>query len=191
MRSEPEGPSARGRLPRRATDRVEDAVAWVLIAAGLLLVVLAGVAGLAAYGGESRRAELENGSRSQVRAVLLENARLVSGDLGERLPVRALARWTDRNGHEYSGIIDVGYAEPAGTEIKVWVNAAGEIVSCPVHPVNAVLGGIAASLGVLCAGGTLLVATWSGVRGLTARRNARRWEREWERVESDWRRHLL
>lgn len=191
MRSEPEGPSAVGRLPRRATDRVEDAVAWVLTAAGLLLVVIAGVTGLSTYGRESERAERESGSRSQVRAVLLEDAQLVSGDLGERLPIRGMARWTDRNGHEHSGVVGVGYAEPAGTEIDTWVDAAGNAASRPVRPLNAVVGGIAASFGVLCAGGTLLVATWVGVRGLTARRNARRWEREWEQVEPDWRRHLL
>jgi hypothetical protein len=191
MRSEPEGPSAVGRLPRRATDRVEDAVAWVLTAAGLLLVVIAGVTGLATYGRESERAELETRSRSQARAVLLEDAQLVIGDLGERLPTRALARWTDRNGHEHSGLVDVAYAEPAGTEIDIWVDAAGKPASRPVLPLNAVVGGITASFGVLCAGGTLLAAAWFGVRGLTARCNARRWDREWEQVEPDWRRHLL
>ncbi|OLT00074.1 hypothetical protein BJF90_07160 [Pseudonocardia sp. CNS-004] len=89
MRSEPEQPSAAGRLPRRASDRVEDAVAWVLMIAGLLLVVVAVVTGLGVYGRESARAELESRSRSQVRAVLLEDAQLLTGALGEQLPVRA------------------------------------------------------------------------------------------------------
>jgi hypothetical protein len=190
MRSVPERPSAEGPLPRRATDRVEDAVAWVLTAAALLLVVIAGVTGLATYGRESARAELESGSRSPVRAVLLEDAQLVVGELGERLPIRAMARWTDRNGLDHSGVLDVGYAELAGSEVEVWVDAAGMVVSRPVRPLNAVVGGIAAGFGVLCAGGTLLVATWLGVRGLTARRNAGHWEREWEQMEPEWRRRL-
>jgi hypothetical protein len=190
MRSEPERHSVAGRLPRRASDRVEDAVAWVLIVAGLLLVVVAGVFGLGVYGRESERAELEIASRSQVRAVLIEDAQLVSGELGERLPVRALARWTDRNGLEHSRAVDVGRAAPAGTEVEVWVDAEGEAVARPVSPQNAVVGGITAAFGVLCAGGTLLAAMWFGVRELTARHNARGWEREWEQVEPDWRRRL-
>jgi hypothetical protein len=190
MRSEPERPSAAGWLPRRATDRAEDAVAWVLMVAALLLVVVAGVTGLAVYGAESARAELESGTRSPVRAVLLEDAELVAGDLGERLPVRVPARWTDRNGLEHSGLVEVAYPEPAGTEIEVWVDAAGEIVARPVRPLNAVVGGITSGFGVLCAGGTLLVAMWFGVRRLTARRNARHWERAWEQVEPEWRRDL-
>ena len=190
MRSEPERPSAVSRLPRRATDRVEDAVAWVLMVAALLLVVVAGVTGLGVYGAESARAELESGTRSPVRAVLLEDAQLVAGDLGERLPVRVPARWTDRNGLEHSGIVDVAYPKSAGTEIEVWVDAGGEIVSRPVRPLNAVIGGITSSFGVLCAGGTLLVAMWFGVRRLTARRNSRHWERAWEQVEPRWRRDL-
>ena len=51
---------------------------------------------------------------------------------------------------------------------------------------NAVVGGVAAGLGVLSGGGTLLGASWWVVRGLTARRNARRWEREWALVEPVW-----
>jgi hypothetical protein len=190
MRSEPERPSAMGRLPRRVTDRVEDAVAWVLMVAALLLVVVAGVTGLGVYGAESARAELESGTRSPVRAVLLEDAQLMTGDLGERLPVRVPARWTDRNGLERSGLVDVAYPKSAGTAVEVWVDAEGEVVSRPVRPLNAVVGGITSGFGVLCAGGTLLVATWFGARGLTARRNSRHWERTWEQVEPQWRRDL-
>jgi hypothetical protein len=190
MPSERDGPAAAGRLPRRATDRVEDAVAWVLAAAALLLVIVAGVTGLAVHAQESVRAELESGSRSPVRAVLLEDAQLVVGELGERLPVRAPARWTDRNGHEHSGVVEVGPAQPAGTEVEVWVDASGEVAPRPVRPLNAVIGGVTSAFGVLCAGGTLLGATWLGVRWSTARRNACHWEREWELVEPQWRRHL-
>jgi hypothetical protein len=191
MRSGPEQPSAAGRLPRRASDRVEDAVAWVLMVAGLLLVVVAVVTGLGVYGRESARAELESSSRSQVRAVLLEDAQLLTGALGEQLPVRAPARWTDGNGIEHSGVVDVAGVKPAGTEVEVWVDAAGEAVSRPMTPLTTVIGGITTAIGVLCAGGSLLAAMWFGVRGLTARRNARGWEREWEQVEPGWRRHLL
>jgi hypothetical protein len=129
------------------------------------------------YGRENERAELESDSRWQARAVLLEDAQLVAGDVGERLPFRAVARWTDHNGLDHSGVVDVEGRKPAGAEVQVWVDAAGEAAPAPVRPVNAVAGGVAAGFEVLCAGGTLLVALWFGVRGLTARHNARHWAR--------------
>ena len=46
MRRAPD-PRPGGQLPRRATDRVEDAVAWILAAAALALVVVAALTGIA------------------------------------------------------------------------------------------------------------------------------------------------
>lgn len=114
MRSERNGDLRWGRLPRRVTDRVEDAVAWVLLAAGLLLIVIAGATGLGVHGRESERAELESDSRWQARAVLLEDAQLVAGDVSERLPFRAVAHWTDRNGLDHSDVVDVGAGNRPG-----------------------------------------------------------------------------
>jgi hypothetical protein len=190
MRSEPEQPSKAGRLPRRITDRVEDAVAWVLAVAALLLVMAAGITGLTVYGEERDRATLESGTRSQVRAVLLEDAPLMIGELGENLLVRVPARWTDRAGLEHTVLVDVVSMKPAGTEVDVWVDATGKVVTRPMEPLNAMVGGVTAGFGLLCAGGTLLFAMWFGVRGLTARRNSRHWEQEWEQVEPGWRRHM-
>jgi hypothetical protein len=191
MRSEPDEPSAAGRLPRRITDRVEDAVAWVLAVAALFLVMAAGVTGLTVYGEERDRAASEIGTRSQVRAVLLEDAQLVIGELGERLPVLVPARWAGRDGLDRTGLVEVASMQPAGSEVEVWVDASGQVVLRPIEPLHAVFGGVTVVFGMLCAGGTLLIAMWLGVRELTARRNARHWEREWAQVEPNWRRHLL
>jgi hypothetical protein len=191
MRPDPDHAPATGRLPRRTTDRVEDAVAWFLTAAALLLVVVAGVTGLAVQGSEAERAELQSGSRSPARAVLLEEAHVATGDFARPAPMPAMARWTDRDGRQHVGLVPMTRPAPAGTELEVWIDAAGEITSRPVRPENAVAAGIASAFGVLCAGGTLLGATWLGVRRVTLLRNARRWEREWARVEPQWRRTVL
>lgn len=184
MRSDP------GRLPRRATDRVEDLVAWLLSGAALLVVVAAVVTGVNVHGREAERARLDNRSASQARAVLLENAHVVSGDFAAA-PAQVRARWTDRDGREHVGPIAATRSRPAGTEVDVWIDAEGEITSRRTHPANAVIGGIVSALGVLCAGATPLLATWFGVRSLTWRSNSRRWEREWARVEPRWRRTTL
>jgi hypothetical protein len=186
---DPDGTPVTGPLPRRTSDRVEDAVAWVLTAAALLLVVVAGVTGLAFHGREAERAEVEGLSTAPARAVLLEDAHVAVGEFGRRVPVAA--RWTDRDGRGHVGTVLVGRAQPAGAEVDVWVDAAGEITPRPVRPVNAVVGGIVSAVGVLCAGGTLLLASWLGIRHLLRLRNSRRWEQEWARVEPQWRRTVL
>jgi hypothetical protein len=172
-------------LPRRLTDRVEEFVAWVLTAAALLVVVGAFLAGLAVHRSEADRAAAGGGWPSQVRAVLLEDATGIGG------AVTVPARWTDRAGLEHTGVVAVPRSAPAGTGVAVWVDAAGSVTAPPLRPANAVFGGVVAALAVLCTGMTGLAATWLGVRGLTGRANARRWERDWTRIEPLWRRTVL
>jgi hypothetical protein len=166
-------------------------VAWVLTVVALLLVVVAGVTEFATYGHEAEQAELQQASRSQVRAVLLEDATVTLSEGGERMPERVPARWIDRDGREHTGPVLVQRSAPAGTEIDVWIDAAGEVTSRPGSALNAAVGGLVAAFGVLCAGGTLLVAAWLGVRRAIGLVNARRWEHEWDDVEPQWRRNVL
>jgi hypothetical protein len=191
MPPDPDHPPAASRRPRRGTDRVEDVSAWILATAALLLIVVAVVTGIGTYGREADRAEVQRTSTSQVRAVLLENANVTISEGGGPIPARVPARWTDRDGREHTGPVSVDRTAPAGTEIDVWIDAEGEITTRPTSAMNAVLGGVFAAFGVLCAGGTVLVAAWWGVRRATARVNARRWEREWTDVEPEWRRKAL
>ena len=187
MCCDPDRPPAVGRLPRRCTDRVEDAVAWILMAASLLLILIAGVTGLAVQARMAERAELDSGSTSQTRAVLLAEARVVTSEISAYGPMQVPARWTDRDRQEHVGLVLVHRSEPAGAEVDVWIDARGEITSGPVRPENAVIGGILAGVAVLCAGGTLLIATWMGVRRVIGLCHSRRWEQEWARVEPEWR----
>jgi hypothetical protein len=191
MRPGPDDPPVAGRLPRRRTDRVEDVTAWILATAALLLVLAAGVTGLGTYGREVERGELHRASATQVRAVVLEDAEVLVSEVGERMPVPVLARWTDRDGREHTGPVVVYGVERAGSEVDVWIDAAGEVTSRPGHPANAVVGGIVSAFGVLCAGGMVLIAARWVVRRLTGVANARQWDREWAAVEPQWRRNVL
>lgn len=191
MRPDPHHVPVAGRLPRRGTDRVEDVTAWILASVALLLIVVATVIGLGTYGREAERAELQRTSTSHVRAVLLEDANVMIGDVGERMPAQVPARWADGAGRVHTGPVVVQRTRPAGAEIDVWIDEAGELASRPTTPMNAVVGGILAALGVLCAGGAPLVAAWLGVRRVTGVVNGRRWDREWAAVEPQWRRNVL
>jgi hypothetical protein len=122
MSRDPDSPPDGRRLPRRATDRVEDVVAWFLMAAALILAVIASSAGMAVYSGK-----VESASRmTHARAVLLEDAQASpSGEPGMHGPVRVEARWSDRDGVERTGGLRVKDSAPAGTEVDVWVGADG------------------------------------------------------------------
>jgi hypothetical protein len=183
MSRDPGSPPDGRLLPRRVTDRVEDAVAWLLTAAALVLLAFAGLAGLVVH---SRNAESAS-TISQVRAVLLEEAKVDSiAEPGMRLPAQVQAGWTDRRGVEHVGEIVVRKSSAAGTEVDVWLGADGEIATMGLDRRYPVLAGIVTAAGLLLGGWVLLGVAWCGVRRLTAACNARQWEREWARVGPDW-----
>jgi hypothetical protein len=170
------------RLPRRATDRVEDVVAWILTAAALVLLVVAGLTGLAVYGRHVESAR----TMTHARAVLLEEAKVAVGEAGARLPDQVEARWIDRGGVEHRGEILVRESAAVGAEVDVWLRPNGTVTTTRLGREYAVLAGIVSAAGLLFSWGAVLGAAWYGVRCLTAARNARRWEREWARVGPDW-----
>jgi hypothetical protein len=183
MSRDPDAPPDDRRFPRRATDRVEDAVAWLLAVAALVLLVVAALTGTAVHGRNAESARMV----TQARAVLLEDAELVSaGDPSVRLPVLVEARWTDRSGTAHSGEIFVRKPAEAGTEVDVWLRADGKVSTRPLDRGHAVTAGVVAAVVVVLGGGGVLGAVWWGVRCLTAVCNARRWEREWARVGPEW-----
>jgi hypothetical protein len=183
MSLDPDPPPDGRLLPRRGTDRVEDAVAWLLTAAALVLLVVAGLAGLAVHGRNAESATTMN----QVRAVLLEEAKVDSiGEPGMRLPVQVQAGWTDRRGVEHVGEIVVRTSSAAGTEVDVWLGADGKIATMGLDRRYPALAGIVTAAGLLLGGWVLLGVAWCGVRRLTAVCNSRLWEREWARVGPEW-----
>jgi hypothetical protein len=176
--SRPDGP----RLPRRATDRVEDAVALLLTVAALVLLVVAGLAGIAVHGEQAEAAR----EVTQSRAVLLEDAKvIITDELGRSMPTPVQARWIDRSGIVRTGDIVASISAPAGTEIDVWLAPDGEVSTTPLGR-TPVLTGIVVAAAVLLAGTAILGAVWCGVRHVIAVCNARRWEREWARVGPEW-----
>lgn len=68
----PDRPAGRDRTTRRGTDRLEDAVAWLLGCLGLVLLFGAVLAGFATQRGVAERAAAEAADRTPVRVVLLD-----------------------------------------------------------------------------------------------------------------------
>lgn len=187
MIGEPERRQAvAGKMPRRATDIVEIAVAWVLGSAVLVLVVAAVMAAVFTYGHVAERAGTEAAEPTAATAVLLEPAPVVAVESGYQPPVATAARWTGPDGSSRTGLVPVQGPAPAGTEVPVWLDADGAVVDPPVTMLDAIMAAFFTGFGVMVGGTSLLVLGWLLVRRVTSRANDRRWEREWAAVGPLW-----
>src|SRR5699024_3246603 len=66
-------PSRSGQLPRRRTDHVEDAAAWLVAAIALFVLLLAIWGGAAVHADALDHSRLQYAQRTQVEAVLLDD----------------------------------------------------------------------------------------------------------------------
>lgn len=176
-----------GGLPRRRTDRIEDAAAVLLCGIGVVLLVIAAVLGVMAHGSVAARAASEGAQRSTVQATVTRIPDLPPADddvsPGSR---RVLASWTAPDGTPRSGLVSAPIGAEPGAQVPLWTDRAGTVVRAPVSPlaaglVGGVVGVLAALLGLL-----LVYGGWRLVRLVTWRRNAAVWERRWAEVEPAW-----
>jgi hypothetical protein len=174
------------RMPRRPTDRVEDLVAWLLAAAGLLTLVLAGAVAGAVHGDGVARSVTEVAQRHDAVAELVTHP----GPLSGRYQV-GVARWTTADGTVHTGRVPVTAVRP-GTDgrMRIWIDAAGALSRPPTTAGQALLAAAVTFVAVTLAGLALLAAAWAGVQALVDRRNAARWERDWARVGPRWSRRV-
>ncbi|NMH99307.1 hypothetical protein [Pseudonocardia acidicola] len=179
-------------MPRRHTDRVEDALAWLLSSLALLVLLAAILAGFAVHGREMARVQRENGERTPVNAVLLTASPVLPASQGSPwlAPSRVPASWTGPDGKPHTGLVTVRGILKAGATVRSWVDRSGALAPAPSSAASAGISAVIVALGVLGAGWTLLGSLWVGGRHLIAARNDARWTREWERVEPQWSRRI-
>ena len=176
-------PSRTDPLPRRRTDRLEDAAAWMLTSAALF-VLLAGVLG----GMAVRRDAVDSGrvaqqERTPVGAVLVSDGTIPYGPGLESLRP---ARYLDAGGRERDVLVTVVGRPPEGTVVRVWVHRDGRVVSSPPDGLDALVLGVTSAAGIVIIGWVVLVGLWLTVRRRLAVHNAAEWTREWAEVEPRW-----
>jgi hypothetical protein len=176
------------RIPRRGTDWLEDAAAWVLISLGLLGAVLSIIAGMQVHGSLLERAQLESSARTPVRAVLLQDAPVIpSADDQENGPmVQVPVRWVDTDGTERVDEATVSGLPRAGDTVRLWADRDHHLVPPPTNADDAAAAGVVAAGISLFLSVALLLMLWCGVRHYAFTRNRARWEREWAEVEPRW-----
>jgi len=169
------------RLPRRRSERVQCAVGWLILLAGVVTLVLAAVASSAAYRSGLERIRQDAAARTTVVGVLLDDA----APVGSRSrPIRV--SYVDQSGRSQVGQIPVTGSLLAGTPVRIEVDGDGRLGVEPPTRGDAVFSAVAVATAVALGGCLLLVFAWMGVRALVISRNCVAWEREWRLVEPQW-----
>ena len=169
----------------RGTDRLEDLVAWILTTCAAGVVLLAVAVGQLGAEHTLARSRAEAAARTPARAELLES---VDGALltdGSRAHT-AFARWTAPDGRVTQGRVVVTSQHSVGDTVPIWTDATGRIAQPPTSTGTATAVGWTWGVAVTLAGWAVLALLWTGVRAITARRNAAAWAREWALVEPTW-----
>ncbi len=167
---------------RRTSDRVEG---WLLIALCAMFLIGAPVAAVAAggyvYGAAVRAAQTSH----PALAILLANAR--RSEAGA-LRASAPASWAAPGSDAGLGRVQVPLGTRAGTVVRVWLDASGQLTGAPMQGTG--LAGDVAVAAVF-APATLaaaLLAVAAMVRNLLRRRRLAAWDTAWRLTAPRWRR---
>jgi hypothetical protein len=176
---------------RRASDRIEAGVTYLLIMAMLSISPWASwSAAQATYRHDVRLTAWERQHRFPVTAVLMQDAPEPVGatDAGMPPPVapQTAARWTGPDGVIHNGTIDVDAGMRRGSTVPIWVDDDGAVAMAPgrrsatgdaVAVAVAVVLGLAVGLGGIH---RIVVVWWLD------RRRLRSWQAEWLVVGPRW-----
>ncbi|MFJ2645659.1 hypothetical protein ACIO1C_02790 [Streptomyces sp. NPDC087420] len=174
---------------RRRSDAVE---AWMLPTVWALALTVAVVAGLLAGQGVRSAADGHRALRHSTPAVLLADTPVAPASAGRpNGAVLAPVRWKAPDGAARTGRISVPGGRPAGSTVRIWVDAGGRPAPPPATRDEAafhavILGGLAG----LASGGTVL-GFGALARHRLYRRRMLRWSREWDRIAPEWSRGTL
>jgi len=169
---------------RRTSDRIEAWGALALIIAFVPLAVLA-AAWAVSWVHAGAATEQRDDRLRQVTAVLVQAAPTAYPAVPDSATIAATARWTF-DGSAHVGLVPATPGTPAGTAVRIWVDAAGN--AQPPPPTTAqvtarvVLAVLAAPLGVAL--GLWLV--WYVLRWLLDRRRLASWAEAWSSYGPSW-----
>ncbi|MER7481227.1 hypothetical protein ABTX60_26905 [Streptomyces sp. NPDC126510] len=178
----------------RATDLAE---AWVALAALLLILLVAPVAG-SLVGGSAQDA-LQRSVRAQHDARHLVTATVVrkldrspldsdpETSSGRDLRNRVLADWTAPDGTAHQGPVLAGLKDPQqGDRFRIWTDRHGRMVPRPLDSATASTHALLAGVGTALATGGLIEGCRRLIVWRMARRRYARWDQAWDRAGPDW-----
>jgi len=160
--------------------------AWLLLAAGLLVVLFGWMLGVSIHDRLMKQAQAEGLDRTPATATLLNDAPTVSSVYAAGSAVGANAAWQDRAGVAHTGIVTAPQGLGAGSTIAIWIDRSGATVSAPTSSGDA-LTVAAIAVGIVIVGGlSILAGLWEVVRRVVLAYNCAAWEQEWREVAPIW-----
>ena len=175
-----------GRLPRRRTDHLEDAAAWLLVAIALFGLLLAIWAGTGVYADTLDQSRLEHGQWTQVEAVLLDDPPPGYREADSQDVAWRLVRFAGTSGNEQVANVPAAGRQPAGGTVRLWVDRNDRVMPAPLTQTDAVVISATAGIGAAALGAAVLASMWFGLRRLLDIRNSAAWGQEWTQVEPVW-----
>ena len=172
--------------PRRRTDLVEDAAAWLLAAVALFILLVAVWGGAGVYADALDQSRLEHEQRTQVEAMLLDDAPSGYRETdSEDVPWRSV-RFAGTSGSEHLANVPVAGRQPAGGTVRLWTDRNDRVMPAPLTKTDAMVISATAGIGITALGAAVLTSTWFGLRRLLDVRNGVAWDREWAQIEPVW-----
>lgn len=176
----------RTRPARRMTDRIEDVAAWVLIAAGLLVVLFSYLIAVQVHDQVQERGRVESTERVPAVARLVSDSTVIDASNASSGTVMVGATWQDRSGAPRAGLVPAPRGLPAGSTVAIWIDASGANVPAPITGKDALLSGFVAGGVAVAVGIALLSGLWVLVRRAAMAANCARWDAEWRDVAPLW-----
>lgn len=179
---------------RRTTDLVE---AWVAMAALLLILAVAPVAGVLTgsmvQGALQQAVVDQRASRFETTATVV---RELKGSLfatdpdtvsGHAAQSRVEADWTAPDGSSRHGTVTASVGTPhPGDHFLMWTDDTGRVTARPLDTATATTHAVLAGFGAALAVGGLVEAARRLVVWRQIRRRYARWEQAWDRAGPDW-----
>jgi hypothetical protein len=182
---------------KRGSDRAQVAGRVVVALALLAAVPLALLAAGLTRGRLDAVAAAQAADRHEVRAVVLADGAGLgparqgssSGTTTSSAVVPAVVSWRARSGaHEATLLVPVGTL--AGTSLPVWVDRRGRLTTAPLDRTSRADTVVVVALAVGAGLPLTVLALHCGLCLVLDVQRRHRWERDWARVEREWRARL-
>ena len=168
----------------RWTDWLEDVAAWMLLAAGLFIVLVGCLLGIGVHDRLVQQGRAEALDRTPVSATLLQRAPTIASEYATPIGVRGT--WKDRAGMTHTGQVTAPQGLAAGTSVPIWIDRSGAAVPAPTSAGDALaMAGITAG-SIIFTGVVVLAILWAVVQRVLLTLNCAAWEREWREVAPLW-----
>ncbi|MET9230110.1 hypothetical protein [Lentzea sp. NPDC003310] len=170
-------------------DRLEGAVLALGVVAALGMVPVAAAVGSEVYAAQGARVQVEQQSRHQVDAVLVEDAPSLGGAADSEAVIEtteAVASWLLPDGTVRRGAVRAPFGAEAGTSVRVWIDRSGQVTAPPATVQGAAFTAITSALvlwGVVLGAIALLFCL---VRFAHMKIRLRWWHLEWELTAREW-----